>query len=206
MWGLFVKAPTPPKLFGSRVCLIVWESLCPVPKFWAKIGVVCTLTVESADSSQAPPRPCLLTNVSFMKKCAPSFVGARVCANMVRREIRLMLRISRPSGFTRSLRSHVQDDRGGMFYNFSIYGYYKTILLSVILSVRSPRSFLQSNEVSSKKSSRLRRRDLRTVTDSNPLANELFPVHKRQKRTRVCANILRREIRPCFASVALRAS
>ena len=46
---------------------------CPVPKFWAIIGVVCTLTVESADSSQGPPRPCLLTNVSFMKKMRAHF-------------------------------------------------------------------------------------------------------------------------------------
>ena len=39
-----------------------------------------------------------------------------------------------------------------------------------------------------------------------PRANELFRVHKRHNRTRACANILRREIRPCFASVALRVS
>ena len=51
---------------------------------------------------------------------------------------------------------------------------------------------------SGKKSSRLRRRDLRTVTNSFPRAKELFRVHKRQRKTRVCANILRREIRPSF--------
>ena len=31
-----------------------------------------------------------------------------------------------------------------------------------------------------------------------PRANELFRMHKRQRKTRVCANILRREIRPSF--------
>ena len=39
----------------------------------------------------------------------------RVCANILRREIRLMLRISRPTGFVRSLCSRTQDDREGMF-------------------------------------------------------------------------------------------
>ena len=31
-----------------------------------------------------------------------------------------------------------------------------------------------------------------------PRANELFQIHKRQRKTWVCANILRREIRPSF--------
>ena len=73
---------------------------------------------------------------------------------------------------------------------------HRTPPLSVILSARSTRSFLQSSEASSKKSSRLRRRDLRTITNSFPRAKELFCVHKCQKRTRVCANKVLREIRP----------
>ena len=94
-----------------------------------------------------------------------------------------------------SLAILLSDDRGGCLGVFT-YHYRQTTILSVILSVRSPRSFLQSNEVSGKKSSRLRRRDLRTITNSFPRANVLFRVHKRQKRTRVCANKMLREIRP----------
>ena len=51
---------------------------------------------------------------------------------------------------------------------------------------------------SGKKSSRLRRRDLRTVTNSFPRVKQLFRLNKRQRMTRVCATILRREIRPSF--------
>ena len=55
--GDFDKAPTPPKLFGSGGCLDIVGCFCLDLKFRARIGVVCALTVESADSSQGPPRP-----------------------------------------------------------------------------------------------------------------------------------------------------
>ena len=84
--------------------------------------------------------------------------------------------------------------------------YHRTPPLSVILSARSTRSFLQSSEASSKKSRSaacgLRRRDLQTITNSSPRANELFRVHKRYLERTYCAARSDR----AGASVALRAS
>ena len=73
---------------------------------------------------------------------------------------------------------HTQDDRGGYFDKLLHMISTKTKLLSVILSARSTRSFLQSSEASGKKSSRLRRWDLRTITNSLP----------RQKNCSECTN------------------
>ena len=94
---------------------------------------------------------------------------------------------------------------------FLTYDYHKTIFLSVILSVRSPRSFLQSSKAAMRREQQKveERSDeeiYKRLPQAFPRANELFRVHKRQKKAQACANILRREIRPCFASVALRVS
>ena len=98
--------------------------------------------------SPTPPPPKLFHKKGLEEvfyKCVESSVGKQLFrahkhkkrtrdgANKVRREIRPCLRIGRPSGFAESLRrSYAQDDRGGSFMIFLTYGYYKTILLSVI--------------------------------------------------------------------------
>ena len=109
----------------------------------------------------------------------------RVCANILRREIRpcfasVALRASRAfrllhnQFFNFPFGKHTQDDRGGYFDMLLHMISTKTKLLSVILSARSTRSFLQSSEASGKKSSRLRRRDLRTITNSLPRQKNCF--------------------------------
>ena len=78
----------------------------------------------------------------------------------------------RPSGFVRSFHSHTQDDRGGWLAVCFCIDYHLTNPLSVILSARSSRSFLQSRKAtewrraakSRGKPQAARRRDLRTIT------------------------------------------
>ena len=130
----------------------------------------------------------------------------RDCANITRREIRPRLRRDRPSGFTRSLRSHVQDDRGGDVW-LCFYIRLSLNKTSVGHPERTQYAKFCVGEKPQSGASGAKPRNGATRNDDGiykrlPIAflgqMNCSECTNAQKRTRVCANIVCREIRSCL--------